>query len=69
MLKDKTNNNLNSETLSGTTSNPLCFYSSEKMRGEKKNRKKRGTGDKEENPERVSAPESCIMINDSFFKW
>lgn len=38
------------------------------MRGEKKNRKKRGTGDKEENPERVSAPESCIMINYSFFQ-
>lgn len=58
--------------MSGTTSNPLCFHSTacvEKMRG-KKERKKGGgrEGNKEENPEKVNAPESYIMINDSFYK-
>lgn len=37
-------------------------------RKKKDGKKGAGEGSKEENPERVSAPESCIMINNSFFK-
>lgn len=45
--------------MSGTTSHPLRFHSTAHI-------EKMGRGKNQGNPERVSAPESYIMTNNSF---
>lgn len=56
-------------SMSGTTSNPLCFHSTacvEKMRGKKRRKEKKGG--EQRGKSWKSAPESCKMINYSFFQ-